>query len=159
MTSTSASATLFYGIPVHAWTLDRAARAHASLGGPLLGLGLIAFRRRQGTLRSSSSFIEQTPVELWMRIKDELYDLALDDALEAMLAEMRCEGCWVKHKRAVANFESIGSQGEPPMHEWGTWERPDCVDCAEAQGEVLWQKYETVEGVGGSTLQYLKEPD
>lgn len=120
----STRATIFYGIAVRVWTLGRAARAHRTLAAPLLALDVVTLRGRQGTLRSSSPVVDTVPAEVWSLIRDELIDVALEDALESMLAELRCYECKVDGAERAAKLAATGARGggvQLSLHDWNTW--------------------------------------
>lgn len=65
-------------------------------------------------------------------VKQELYDVALEDALAEWLYEMRCAECSTYARRRAKKSSAQGSCSivkKLPVHQWREWGHPECDDC------------------------------
>ncbi|KAK4702109.1 hypothetical protein P7C70_g4114, partial [Phenoliferia sp. Uapishka_3] len=154
----TANSTLFYGIVVRLWTLVRAGRAWAALTGPTMALELLESRQQLGTLRTTSisNSIAKLPTEIWSMIMNELYAVALEDALATWLAEMRCTGCAKIGTRRLKKRSGEIPGGKRaytlPLHEWSEWGYPECDLCMDNFNDVVSDMYYGGPGNNGLSL-------
>lgn len=134
----SASSALFYGIFVKTSTLITAAEGYSQIIGALNTIEMILWRRRKGTLASSSnSHITQFPNELWDLVREFMIARSLNVADQKLIAELSCEDCSHASGCFECNSERVVRRS--------SWSVSSCDACHDPIHEFLQDAFESNE--------------
>jgi len=131
------SVTLFYGLWVKSWSLAFAADAFSKIHPTLLGIDLIARRRREGKLKVEEQDEKTTardlPGEVWELVKQEIIDSGLEEADTVQVVLYRCPTC--RYALGQILDQEMRLYPEFPVEPrdatdlWTHWNDPKCKQC------------------------------